>query len=437
MRRKFHARCGAGEKSEVATPEIYLSLFGKIPGFDKKISTVRSRKIHLTIILQTITQLMNLYPDKVYSTILGNCGLTIFLGASEEETATFISKQAGSFTSIIQSHSKAKNALNIVDYQPEYRESSGLGRRELLTPQEVIKKPYEELYILFTGYGILKLNKYFFDYHPDSKDFEFFNIKNYTPLCKKTFTELQSIVNKKRENLKDLDVSTFSEEDLINIENLTDTKIKFMESNKDFFISSAQKTNENLNSNIENNEEYKEMIKDNTGLISLNKMEKDINSEISFTNSILEKASIYKNELREKEKIKKAKLEKAKIDSYKDIDNREEMKNENNKPCNKPSKSVDDTEEVNNQVKENKDNKPCNKPSKCINNTEKVNTNKKNKSKGNKGNKPYKNHSKANHNKENANTFDEKNNKIDTSKIENEKNKVKTEENLDNMISDI
>ena len=26
MRRKFHARCGAGEKSEVETPEIYLSL---------------------------------------------------------------------------------------------------------------------------------------------------------------------------------------------------------------------------------------------------------------------------------------------------------------------------------------------------------------------------------------------------------------------------
>ncbi|TYK98347.1 recombinase RecA, partial [Streptococcus dysgalactiae] len=26
VRRKFHARCGAGEKSEVATPEIYLSL---------------------------------------------------------------------------------------------------------------------------------------------------------------------------------------------------------------------------------------------------------------------------------------------------------------------------------------------------------------------------------------------------------------------------
>lgn len=27
----YHARCGAGEKPEVATPEAYLSLFGIVP----------------------------------------------------------------------------------------------------------------------------------------------------------------------------------------------------------------------------------------------------------------------------------------------------------------------------------------------------------------------------------------------------------------------
>lgn len=31
MMGNYHARCGAGEKPEVETPEAYLSLFGQIP----------------------------------------------------------------------------------------------------------------------------------------------------------------------------------------------------------------------------------------------------------------------------------------------------------------------------------------------------------------------------------------------------------------------
>lgn len=34
MMGNYHARCGAGEKPEVETPEAYLSLFGQIPKFD-------------------------------------------------------------------------------------------------------------------------------------------------------------------------------------------------------------------------------------------------------------------------------------------------------------------------------------------------------------------------------------------------------------------
>ncbi|MDX5022655.1 TraG/TraD family protein, partial [Streptococcus suis] len=36
----YHARCGAGEKPEVVTPEAYLSLFGEIPDFAEQTSTV-------------------------------------------------------------------------------------------------------------------------------------------------------------------------------------------------------------------------------------------------------------------------------------------------------------------------------------------------------------------------------------------------------------
>ena len=63
MMGNYHARCGAGEKPEVETPEAYLSLFGQIPQFDKLIATIRSREISASIILQSQSQLKAMYKD--------------------------------------------------------------------------------------------------------------------------------------------------------------------------------------------------------------------------------------------------------------------------------------------------------------------------------------------------------------------------------------
>lgn len=61
MMGNYHARCGAGEKPEVETPEAYLSLFGQIPKFEKLIATIRSREISASIILQSQSQLYFFY----------------------------------------------------------------------------------------------------------------------------------------------------------------------------------------------------------------------------------------------------------------------------------------------------------------------------------------------------------------------------------------
>ena len=83
MMGNYHARCGAGEKPEVETPEAYLSLFGQIPKFEKLIATIRSREISASIILQSQSQLKAIYKDNA-DTIVGNfeltaaCGLLLF-----------------------------------------------------------------------------------------------------------------------------------------------------------------------------------------------------------------------------------------------------------------------------------------------------------------------------------------------------------------------
>ena len=79
MMGNYHARCGAGEKPEVETPEAYLSLFGQIPRFDKLIATIRSREMSASIILQSQSQLKAIYKDAA-EIILDNADSTLFLG---------------------------------------------------------------------------------------------------------------------------------------------------------------------------------------------------------------------------------------------------------------------------------------------------------------------------------------------------------------------
>ena len=70
---------------------------GRIPDFDKKISTSRSRGISFSVILQNIDQLEAVY-EKSYETIMGNCDTHVFLGSNSFKTVEYFSKQLGEKT---------------------------------------------------------------------------------------------------------------------------------------------------------------------------------------------------------------------------------------------------------------------------------------------------------------------------------------------------
>ena len=61
---------------------------GKIPDFDKKISTSRSRKLSFSVILQNLDQLEAVY-EKSYETIIGNCDTHVFLGSNSYKTVEY------------------------------------------------------------------------------------------------------------------------------------------------------------------------------------------------------------------------------------------------------------------------------------------------------------------------------------------------------------
>lgn len=58
--------------------------------FDKKLSTMRSRNVFVSIILQNIAQLKALF-EKQWESILGNCDELLYLGGNEQGSHKYIS----------------------------------------------------------------------------------------------------------------------------------------------------------------------------------------------------------------------------------------------------------------------------------------------------------------------------------------------------------
>lgn len=98
--------------------------------FDKLLSTMRSREISVSIIIQNLAQLKALF-EKQWESIVGNCDEFLYLGGNEQSTHEYVSKLLGKETIDTNTYgqSKGRNGSYSVNYQ--------LTGRELLTPDEV------------------------------------------------------------------------------------------------------------------------------------------------------------------------------------------------------------------------------------------------------------------------------------------------------------
>jgi len=142
---------------------------GAIPDFKKKISTTRSRAINISVIFQNLAQLQNRYPEGAWQEILGNCDTHLFLGCTDDLTARLISDRTGDITVSYTSKTKELNVWRVSDYTPNYREMKTIGKRKLLTPDEVLRLPVNEALVIMRGQKVLKVKKYDYTNHPHSK----------------------------------------------------------------------------------------------------------------------------------------------------------------------------------------------------------------------------------------------------------------------------
>lgn len=138
---------------------------GVIPSFDTTISTVRSRKINISIILQSIMQLAKNYEES-QQTIISCCDTILFLGCNDTETANFISELSGTASiRVLSSRDSRNTALGNRGLMQGYALSEGDGKRMLLNPDEVRRLPREDVILYHRGYNILQAHRCGYDNH--------------------------------------------------------------------------------------------------------------------------------------------------------------------------------------------------------------------------------------------------------------------------------
>ena len=127
----------------------------KISKFDKFITVGRSRKIWFTMIVQSYSQLNNVYGDNVADIIKGNCGIKMFIGSNDLGTCKEYSELCGNIT--IQTSSTSGTAHSETNY------STSLQTRPLIYPSELqrLNHPGDIGHSIIVTFGNFPLKTYF------------------------------------------------------------------------------------------------------------------------------------------------------------------------------------------------------------------------------------------------------------------------------------
>lgn len=148
-----HVHCVMDEFSNVALPDE----------FDKILSTMRSREISVSIILQNLAQLKALF-EKQWESIVGNCDEFLYLGGNETSSHKLISESfLGKATIDTNTYGQTKGRSG------NYSTNWQITGRELYTPDEV--RMLDNLYALLfiRGERAVQDSKYDILRHPNIK----------------------------------------------------------------------------------------------------------------------------------------------------------------------------------------------------------------------------------------------------------------------------
>lgn len=143
----------------------------RIADMETLITTIRSRNIGASIIVQNFQQMKAKYKEQA-GTISGNCDTLLFLGSGEEETCKMISERLGDETVYHRGLSESKGQSG------SFSVSQQIVARKLMTPAEVSLLPQDQCLLFIRTANPFKSKKYPTKSHQRYKDTYSANKKN-------------------------------------------------------------------------------------------------------------------------------------------------------------------------------------------------------------------------------------------------------------------
>ncbi len=169
-------RCGGALHQPVYLLLDEFANIGKIPDFNQKLSTSRSRLISMSIIVQSLDQLVDLYKD-LHENIIANCDTQLFLGSQSIKTCEYFSKSLGQTTLTFQNKSKNRDEKDTKTQGYSYSEQRQ--GRELMTIDELKRLPNDDEIILIRGLKPIYTQKaWYYKFHPERDNAKRYEIKN-------------------------------------------------------------------------------------------------------------------------------------------------------------------------------------------------------------------------------------------------------------------
>lgn len=259
-------RGGTGEKHVYFLLDEFPNI-GAVPDFTKKISTMRSRGLHCSVIFQNIAQLKNRYPNDAWQEIIGNCDSRLFLGGTDIMTAQFVSDLLGEATVKDVSHRKKAGLDGVFDFGDV---SISAKPRKLLKPDEILRLEHQNAILLLRGQKPLLIEKMDYTRHPLAKHIEPMPVSEYKPEWAKEFLDEENgqeqrmendenIKNRKQENIKQHETNNKNAEEQ---QNKTEDADQSTQNIKQPAVISLQQIIDEKGQNEENLQKTQEEIKD-------------------------------------------------------------------------------------------------------------------------------------------------------------------------------
>lgn len=130
-----------------------LANIARINGFERKVSTMRSRGIAVVPIFQSLTQFKNRYDNDRWSEILSSTDTIAFLGTNDRETSKYFSDKLGNTTLLINSMSEGQNRTSM---------SHNFMGRPLMTADELERMGENQVIIFQRGKNPMLIKKHMY-----------------------------------------------------------------------------------------------------------------------------------------------------------------------------------------------------------------------------------------------------------------------------------